>query len=452
MPAAKEQVNIGSQLQLFLDDWLIEAMDNLALKLHSPELREVAIRVDRPYETPSLYDPVVIEDGGLYRLWYRANFETPPYYTGYAESPDGIHWTKPSLHLIEYGGSTDNNLLWPVAGGDGHVLSIFKDGNPQVPEAERYKAIAISNADGTRMVGLVSPDGIHWRNLRSEPIIAGPEGDPHFDSHNIAFWDAAHGQYVAYLRGWQRRGIRDIRRCTSVDFCHWSALEYIDMGDAPPEHLYKNAATPYYRRPDVYLMFPKRFLPERRFDLDHDPGLSDIVFMSSRDGVRWDRRFMEAFIRPGRDRNNWHHRAIEVGQGLVPTGEGEMSLYMVANYYTPAVHIRRLALREDGLVSVHAPHRGGEWVSRPLTFEGNALVLNYATSAAGSIRVEVQDVAGRALPGFALDEAPEIYGDELERVVTWKEGAALGRFSGRLVRLRFAMKDADLYSIQFRSS
>jgi hypothetical protein len=448
---AKELVHVGGQLQLFLDDWLIERMDNLSLKLHSPEPREIAIQADRPYETPSLYDPVVIEDGGRYRLWYRANFEAPPYYTAYAESPDGVHWTKPSLGLIEYQGSADNNLLWPVAGGDGHVLSIFRDGNPQATEAERYKAIAIGNIRKD-IAGLVSPDGIHWQNLRPEPLITGPEGDPHFDSHNIAFWDAAQGQYVAYLRGWQRRGVRDIRRSTSPDFRRWSTLEYIDMGDAPAEHLYKNAATPYYRRPDVYLMFPKRFLPERRCDPEHEPGLSDIVFMSSRDGVRWDRRFMEAFIRPGRDQKNWHHRAIEVGQGLVPTGEGEMSLYMVANYYTPAVHIRRMVLREDGFVSVHAPHQGGEWVSRPLIFAGDALVLNYATSAAGSIRAEVQDAAGRALPGFGLGEAQELYGDELERVVTWGEGAGLGRLSGQPIRLRLAMKDADLYSLRFRDS
>jgi hypothetical protein len=443
-------LDLGIQLQLFLDDWLIERMDGLALKLHCPEPREIAIRADRPYETPTLYDPVILKDDHCYRLWYRTNFEAPPYYTGYAESLDGISWTKPSLHLIEYNGSTDNNLLWPVAGGDGHVLSIFKDGNPEAPAAERYKAIAISNhLEG--IVGLVSPDGIRWKNLQPVPIIVGPEGDPHFDSHNIAFWDEAQRCYVAYLRGWQRRHIRDIRRGTSVDFRHWSELEYLDLGDSPPEHLYKNAATPYYRRPDIYLMFPKRFLPERRLDPAHEPGLSDIVFMFSREGRRWNRRFMEAFIRPGRDLNNWHHRAIEVGQGLVPTGTGEMSLYLVANYYTPAVHIRRLALREDGFTSVHASYNGGEFTTKPLRSQGRELVLNYATSAAGSIRVEVQDTAGRALPGFALDDALEIYGDELERVVAWKAGMDLGGISGQPVRLRFVMRDADLYSLRFRN-
>jgi hypothetical protein len=442
-----ESLNIGTQLQLFLDDWLIETMKDLALKLHSPQPQEVVIRADRPYETPTLYDSVVIKDGELYRMWYRTSFDAPPYYTGYAESPDGICWTKPSLNLIEYNGSTNNNLLWQAGEDDGYVLSTFKDGNPNAPETERYKAIAVSKRG---IVGLVSPDGIHWKYLQQEPIIVGPKGDEAFDSHNIAFWDSVHGHYVAYLRGW-RGGIRGIRRGISTDFRHWSELEYIDLSDSPPEHLYKNAATPYYRRPDIYLMFPKRFLPERKFDPGHSfSGLSDIVFMFSRDGLRWDRRFMEGFIRPGRDLKNWHERAIEVGSGLAPTGDGEMSLYMVANYRTPSVHIRRMAFREDGFVSVHVQYAGGEMVTKLLTFEGHELVINYSTSAAGSIRVEIQNAEGKPIPSFTLAESEEIYGDELERIVAWNSGSDVSLLAGKPVRLRFVLKDADLYSIRFR--
>ena len=444
-----DAIHVGTQLQLFLDDWLIEKMNGLTLKLHSPEPKEISIKADRPYETPSLYDPVVIRDGDLYRMWYRTNLDDLPYYTGYAESPDGLRWAKPSLNLIGHDGSTDNNLVWSTAEGEGHVLSVFKDGNPKAADDQRYKAIAVTQKTRA-IVGLVSPDGIHWKNIRPEPIIVGPEGDDMFDSHNIAFWDAAHDRYVAYLRGW-RDGIRVIRRSVSADFLTWSEFEYLDLGDAPPEHLYKNAATPYYRRPDIYLMFPKRFLPERKFDAGHPhSGLSDIVFMHSRDGLRWHRGFMEAFIRPGPDLRNWHERAIEVGSGLVPTAAGEMSLYMVANYRTPSVHIRRMALREDGIVSVHAGYAGGELVTHPLIFEGRELVMNYSTSAAGSVRVEILDAEANPIPGFALADAPETYGDEIERIVSWKDGPDLSELAGKHVRLRFVLKDADLYSFCFR--
>ena len=218
------------------------------------------------------------------------------------------------------------------------------------------------------------------------------------------------------------------------------------------EDLYKNAAVAYYRRPDILLMFPKRFMPTRKADPDWPHvGLSDIVFMSSRDGIHWDRRFMEAFIRPGLDPLNWHERAIEVGQGLVPTGQNEMSLYYVEHYRTDSVRIRRGVLRQDGFVSVNAPYAGGELLTKPFVFTGNRLAINYATSAAGSIRVEITNADGKPAPGFAAKDAPEIFGDQTSRLVTWPEPADLSRLAGKPVRLRFIMKDADLFSFQFRT-
>ena len=53
-------------------------------------------------------------------------------------------------------------------------------------------------------------------------------------------------------------------------------------------------------------------------------------------------------------------------------------------------------------------------MTKPLTFKGSNLALNFATSAAGSIRIEIQDEAGRPLPGFALEESPLVWGDEIE--------------------------------------
>ena len=76
--------------------------------------------------------------------------------------------------------------------------------------------------------------------------------------------------------------------------------------------------------------------------------------------------------------------------------------------------------------------------------------VNYSTSAAGSVQVELQDPQGVALRGFALADCHEIYGDQIERVVAWKGNPDLSKLAGAPVRLRFLLKDADLYSIQFR--
>ena len=125
-------------------------------------------------------------------------------------------------------------------------------------------------------------------------------------------------------------------------------------------------------------------------------------------------------------------------------------MYVQRHYGQPSTYIERLTLRIDGFVSVHAPYRGGEMVTKPLRFSGRTLVVNYATSAAGSLRVELQDEDGEPLPGFGLGDCQEVIGDEIERVVSWKGGEDLSALRGKTVRVRFVMKDADLYSIRFR--
>ena len=143
-------------------------------------------------------------------------------------------------------------------------------------------------------------------------------------------------------------------------------------------------------------------------------------------------------------------RTNYAGNGIVPTGPGEISFYSHREYAQPTCHVARCALRTDGFASVNAPFRGGELVTHPLTFAGRELVLNYETSAAGSIRVEVQDVAGSPVPGYSLADARELIGDEVEGVYRWCSGSDVGRLAGTPVRLRFVMNDADLYSLRFR--
>ncbi len=113
-------------------------------------------------------------------------------------------------------------------------------------------------------------------------------------------------------------------------------------------------------------------------------------------------------------------------------------------------HVRRYRLRIDGFVSVHSPYDGGSLVTKPLTFTGNRLTLNYATSAAGGLRVELQTPDGAPIEGFSLGDCPEIIGDRINHVVSWDKGPDIGALASKPVRLRFEMKDADLYSLQFR--
>ncbi|MBI3986663.1 MAG: hypothetical protein HY343_07080 [Lentisphaerae bacterium] len=468
MTNESETIAIGSNRQLFVDDYVIDTLSGARRKLHPPVRRERAIALDHPWEAGGVSYMVAFQDGDRFRAWYRCGDNDHSSLTAYAESDDGIAWRKPALGICDYKGSTDNNLcmLDPMALN----FAPFKDLNPDVPKEERYKAVARHTADG--IFTFTSPDGLRWTRVEPDdhPLFSKTDGP--FDSHNIAFHDPWTGQYTMYARSIQAEGtlghgatrsvkpksyisfrkcgVRWIRRTVSNDFLHWSPFAQIDTGDAPIEQFYTNACVPYERAPGIYLMFPSRFVDARTPTPDWPyNGVNDGVFMSSRDGIRFDRTFMEAFLRPGFGPNNWHDRSVFIERGILETAPGEMSIFAMEHNRLPTNCIRRWSLRTDGFVSVHAPYAGGECVTKPLIFDGRQLRLNFSTSAAGSIRVELQDELGVPQPGFSLDDCPEYFADEIDLAIGWKSKTDLALLAGKPVRLRFAMHDADLYAFRF---
>ena len=179
--------------------------------------------------------------------------------------------------------------------------------------------------------------------------------------------------------------------------------------------------------------------------------------MASRDGVNF-KRWEEAFLRPGIERDGawnygqqylaWH--AVET-KGTLEGAPNELSLYATESYWTgKSSLVRRYALRLDGFVSVSAPMKGGELVTKPVIFADGALEVNFSSSVAGGLRVEIQDAGGKSIPGFSLEDCPSVFGDSTERVVSWKNGSDLSPLVGKPVRLRFELRDADLYAYRFR--
>jgi len=171
----------------------------------------------------------------------------------------------------------------------------------------------------------------------------------------------------------------------------------------------------------------------------------------ARGGADFRRTFLEAFIRPGRDLENWTSRANYAARGIVETGDHELSLYVKHHSGYPSNHVRRYTLRPDGFVPVSGPYAGGERVTKPLPFSGNRLTIHFSSSPAGGLRAELQSAAGQPIDGFTRDDCPEIIGDRIEQTVSWKMGADLGRLAGQPLRLRYALRDADLFAIRFRS-
>ena len=185
--------------------------------------------------------------------------------------------------------------------------------------------------------------------------------------------------------------------------------------------------------------------------------MTDGLFMSSRDGLHF-KRWGEAFLRPGPEElGHWIYGDQYQNWGLVetksdlPGAPNELSFYAVEGCWRgTSDRLRRYTIRIDGFVSLQAPLSGGEFTSKPIVFSGNKLVINFATSAAGSIHLEIQNPAGKPFESFRLSDCPEIFGDSLERVVAWKGGSDVSKLAGQPVRLRVVAKDADLYSFQFK--
>jgi hypothetical protein len=143
------------------------------------------------------------------------------------------------------------------------------------------------------------------------------------------------------------------------------------------------------------------------------------------------------------DPNQWGNRSNYANLNITPTGSAEMSIWHRSGY--------RYTLRTDGFVSIRAGADKGEFVTKPLTFTGQKLVVNYSTSAAGGLQVELQDADGNPLEGYRLDDCPVIVGDEIEHVVTWKDVPSLATPAGKPVRLRFVMNECDVYSVRFHN-
>lgn len=468
--AADTPVQIGSRRELLIDDFLIDRLSGGArLRLHHPERREIVMVHDAPWEGSGTGYHKIFRDGGKFRMYYKAWSLKDPRHPGklqiaYAESADGLHWHKPDLGFVEYAGSRKNNIILnDVHGGYAHDFSPFIDTNPAAKPEAKYKAVGYAKPHG--LYALQSADGLHWKVMSEQPTITSGK----FDTQNIAFFDPSIGKYRAYIRDFDGKR-RDIKTCVSDDFLTWTEPEWLTYPGAPPEQLYVNQVQRYYRAPHIYVGFPVRYtdrgwtasardLPEREarekrsaINTRYGTAVTDCLFMSSRDGRsfhRWD----EAFVRPGlRTRHNWSYGDNYFACDVIETASteddqpAELSLFGTESYFTgEESRLRRYTLRIDGFGSAFAPLGGGELLTRPFTFSGSRLSVNFSTAGGGLARFSVENTSGAVIA-----ESEQMYGDAVDRSVPWKQGSLAGA-SGQPVRLRVQLHDADLFSFQFTS-
>jgi len=493
---------IADRRQLMIDDRFMVSHRGLQWRVHAPrKTGEIVIRGDYPWDLGGYAS--VLKDGDLYHLWYTVGSNLGESAIAYARSRDGIHWERPSLNLAPSRGAPPNNIVLGLGAGGVrggvHGCMVFMD--PKAPGEERFRLVANPEEFNRQLQIFSSPDGVHWKHTHRDVITFATDRKPHhLDSQNVIFFDDRLGRYVAYvrrnLREFNAQG-RSVARGEAPELKHFG--DVLDLAvvfrfdDKYGRHfdplrnaevaladVYTNGVFKYPWAEDVYFMFPTLYYHYGGYhwEFNKEPiinaGVLDTRFAASRDGIQWTIYDNEPFIRLGM-KGDFDSRRIYPVYGMVPSLDGrEMFMYYMGTNEThgwgrddrnsrlltaagldPSPEnrrvISRVVLRRDGPVSVHASRSGGEFLTPPLRFQGNQLVLNLDTSAAGEVQVEIQDEQGRPIPGFGLADADIIHStNDINRVVSWKGITDIGQISGRVIRLRVVMREADLYAFQFR--
>ena len=493
--------------EVLWDMFLADKIENIKCEMHKPVRKNIALDMNMPWEGEHCNYCAIIHDGEKYRLYYRgcgANGGPWQEQNGshtvicVAYSDDGKNFYRPNLGIYDFYGSKDNNIVFMEERYIDNFAVIY-DTNPDCPADEKYKGLSnceyditpdgkfIKNskmADGNntrtnRLAYYKSADGIHFEYVR--PIMV--EGA--FDSLNFALWDEEIGEYRLYYRGYHNLDtekeekieyefephVRDVRLATSKDFVNWTDHGILDYGenDKLAVQFYTNCIEKYYRA-NAFYGIPTRYI-DRSPDKNNYKYLPDVggfrpmliekygrggtaiteaTLMTSRDGFRFNRTH-EAFLSPGIENgDNWVYGDGYFARGIIETpsdfkGEpNEMSLFCIAGYRARPTTLERYTLRIDGFFSWSADFNGGEVLTKPFTFEGGKMNVNFATSALGYLHIVLCDEDGNELDGY---DSGRLFGNSIERPVDFEK--SLSDLNGKTVRMKVSMKDAEFYSFNF---
>ena len=471
-------INIGNRLEVFWDDFLIDTAKTTAFpRLMQPAKQEACFWFDQGSEVDcTISYPCIVKDDTGYKMYYIAwkndfvnmqdlDLETLPRLC-VLESTDGIHWTMPDLNITHHPEYAKNNVILD------HLIEgpyVFYDHSPLCKKGEEYKRVTLAwkEENGKKVRDIlwcwVSGDGYHFE--KKYPIT----GKGAFDSMNTIQWHD--GRYVCYMRGYENN-VRDVRVAYSEDFIHWTTPTPITFYDDRVYQLYTNNIIPYERAPHVLIGFPTRYNERQEWTPNNDQigssavkssimrtvekraGLAstDSIFMCSRDGLKW-HRYNEAFLTPGYEgEHNWVYGDCYFAYNFVDSGEATYSLFAHERHRSPGLPkpLYRYEIRKDGFACMMADGAERVLITKPITFDGSIMHLNFETSAYGYIYVEVLDEEGNPLsPASEAHMSFEIYGNHIDRKIWFADGSDFAAYAGQPVRLRFTLCDAKIYAFFF---
>ena len=479
--------NLGSNREVCWDKHIVDTMENACVRMHKAEKKNVVMECDEPWEELRAGYLSVLKLGDTYRLYYRTSGSRDEKKECFcvAESKDGKTFRRLDLGMHEMCGTKHNNVIFVDRERFVDNFSIHVDTNPACPADEKFKALSLSirKIDGKYYLDLLyykSADGIKFEKVGFLDIPG------IFDTHNVVLWDENEQEYKMYIRDFHdydgsrsnyypRDEImepcyRDVCLTRSKDFVHWTKPEQIKYSDGDIHiQMYTNQVIKYPRA-NIFFGMPTRYvnrvkdtanfkyLPQwygKRAEYIKEGQrqgtvATDCVLMTSRDGETFD-RYPEAFAAPGIEKmRNWQYGEGYFGHGLVETecDENELvneySFYESVGRWGELSKIVRHTMRIDGFFSWFANYYGGTVMTKPVVFDGNDLEINFATSSLGYVRIVICDENGNELEGY---DSGRLFGNSLSRPVDFE--GSLEDLSGKPVRIKFELKDADLYSFKF---
>jgi hypothetical protein len=466
----------GNRRQLFIDRRFIAESRGVTLNVNPPPRRISVLTPERPWESSHVGGYLsVLEDEGLFKMWYYGVAKPGGPCLCFATSTDGISWVRPNLGRIAYQGRRDTNI----------VLSQFREGavflDPVAEPARRFKTLSAfggsrPSALGTHRKGtltlLASPNGLDWK----EEV----EVLPFFpDSQNNLFWDSRIGKYAAYLRGWNPLRVvvraeidRDAimrpwpyRKSANPRYL-WRVFPWggdwpatistelptvlaCDERDPEGSDVYTPNVNLYPWADDAYFAFPAMFRHTKPKGAEKVPvaGVLETQLAASRDGIRFERYDRRPYYPGGLSGDRDSHGSY-TGLGMLRRGD-EILMYYTGttldhgSAQEPEPNAVFLAAqRLDGFVSADAGLDGGEIVTPPLEFRGDQLRLNIDTGAMGTASVQLDSADGRTA------HSEPVLANATNYLVRWRSGSPR-EFQGKPVRLRFSMRRARLFAFQF---
>ncbi|MCB1234320.1 MAG: hypothetical protein KDM91_04545 [Verrucomicrobiae bacterium] len=450
---------------------------------------------------------------GIYQLWYQAyagrghHPKTHDCVVCYAESPDGIQFSKPKLGLHSFNDIADTNIVLIGNGGYGDRYGNAVIVDPREPDpAKRYKMAYYdwSVRDGREFAGLhlaFSPDGVRWTKHPGlvYPTAYGARGmQPPRDGEETYFespgkndtvrkrwvlpntmsdaadvmFDPVRKCFAIYGKlwidgpdgsmGWKHA----MGRVESADLLHWTKPRVVCFPDE-----FDLSVAEFHTSP-VFWHSGRFYCLNQILDRRKDIGGIDIELMVSHDGLDWERPFRDGRFLARGEPGSFDSGSLFTNATPVVLGD-EMRFYYGAYGSTAigggeAIEGPRqrsgvgLAIlprdRFAGLRSVPVSDQPtlknplqdtGQVTLKPLDFTGCTDIVINADAAGGEVRCELLTEDGYRVPGFEKENGAPLKKDAIRFRLSWKD-RKIAELPPASYCLRIHLKKATLYAVTFR--